>query len=89
MRVCIFLQERATGADKDTNGDTLRESSYVISQVAYLCQSVSPELANKATNAAMSVLLKVRPVMSACRGREIRKADSDSPSAAGGTGCRE
>lgn len=45
--------------DKETNGDRLRESSYVMAQVAYLCQSVSPELASKATQAAMAVLLKV------------------------------
>ena len=53
--------------DKETNGDMLRESSYVMAQVAYLCQSVSPDLANKATNAAMTVLLKVPQALSSAR----------------------
>jgi hypothetical protein len=55
-------QERAVGAGKESNDDTLRESSYVMAQVAFLCQSISPDLANKATQAAMTVLLKVRHI---------------------------
>jgi hypothetical protein len=31
-----------------------------MAQVAYLLESISPDLANKATQAAMNVLLKVR-----------------------------
>jgi hypothetical protein len=54
-----LCQERAVGAATETNGDKLRESSYVMSQVAFLCQSINPDLANKATTAAIQVLLKV------------------------------
>jgi hypothetical protein len=52
-------QERGVGEAKETSDTKLRETSYVMAQVAFLCESISPELANKATNAAMSVLLKV------------------------------
>ena len=54
-------QDRAAGAAKETNCDTFRESSHVMAQVAFLCQSMSPEVANKATQAAMNVLLKAEP----------------------------
>ena len=79
--IVLVEQERAVGEAKESNDSTLRESSYVMAQVAFLCQSISPDLAHKATQAAMNVLLKVerRRVLAVWIAHERKGRDAEVP----------
>jgi len=79
-------QERAVGAAKESQDSTLRESSYVMAQVAFLTQNISPDLATKATRAAMDVLLKAEPHSAEVDGGHAAPGDADASAAVGSQG---